>query len=85
MSYDDSLVYLKTFGRHLETDVEKFFETAISFKITKQMLKDLERFHAQEKDGSDIEFDLENKNWVLVRSSVSGTNGLKSDNFEGSG
>ena len=35
LSYEESLVYLKTFGKSLETDVEKFFELAMSFKITK--------------------------------------------------
>ena len=42
LCYDESLVYLKTFGRHLETDTEEFFKTAMKFKISKQMCKDLE-------------------------------------------
>lgn len=42
MSYDESLVYLKTFGRYLEIDIDKFFSIAMAFKISKQMLKDLE-------------------------------------------
>ena len=35
MYYDESLVYLKTFGKSLNVDVEKFYEIAMSFKITK--------------------------------------------------
>jgi len=46
LSFDESLVFLKTFGRYLETDVELFYEKAMSFKITKQMCRDLEKFHA---------------------------------------
>jgi len=42
MPYDESLVYLKTFGRYLEIDLDKFFAIAMTFKISKQMLKDLE-------------------------------------------
>lgn len=42
LSYDESLVYLKTFGKQLEADVEQFYLSAMSFKITKQMCKDLE-------------------------------------------
>jgi hypothetical protein len=42
LSYDESLVYLKTICKQLEPDVEQFYITAMSFKITKQMCKDLE-------------------------------------------
>jgi hypothetical protein len=35
MSYDESLVYLKTFGRYLETDLDQFFELSMTFKISK--------------------------------------------------
>jgi hypothetical protein len=48
-------VFLKTFGRTLETDVERFFELAMSFKITKQMCKDLEAFQMAGKTADDIE------------------------------
>ncbi len=57
LSFDESLVYLKTFGRHLETDVEVFYEIAMSFKITKQMCRDLEKFYQQESTRYDVEFD----------------------------
>ena len=35
LSYDECLVYLKTFGKNLETDIENFYSIAMSFKITK--------------------------------------------------
>lgn len=44
LDYEECLVYLKTFGKQLEADVESFYASAMSFKITKQMCKDLESF-----------------------------------------
>lgn len=48
LPYDESLVFLKTFGRHLETDLEKFFQLAMTFKISKQMCRDLEEHYANQ-------------------------------------
>lgn len=50
-------MYLKTFGRHLEVDVEKFYQIAMSFKITKQMCKDLDKFFHAGKTALDLHFD----------------------------
>ena len=64
MSFDECLVYLKTFGRHLDADIDKFFLVAMSFKISKQMLKDLEKLYASESVPSDVIFDHDQKKWL---------------------
>lgn len=66
LSFDESLVYLKTFGRHLETDVEKFYELAMTFKISKQMCKDLEKFFQDGNVPFDLEFDKAANKWMLI-------------------
>lgn len=58
MSFDESLVFLKTFGRQVDTDIEKFFRIAMTFKISKQMLKDLEDiYHKDESSRLKAVFD----------------------------
>lgn len=64
MSFDESLVFLKTFGRHLETDVDYFFKIAMGYKITKHMCKDLEQFQRAGVSIHDVDFDHENNCWV---------------------
>lgn len=59
LDYDESLVFLKTFGRSLEADLEKFFLLAMNFKISKQMCKDLEAFFFKRLNDPTIESELE--------------------------
>jgi hypothetical protein len=54
LSYDESLVYLKSFGKNLDTDVENFYEIAMSFKISKSMCKDLEKIFYECKNPHDV-------------------------------
>lgn len=72
LSYDECLVFLKTFGKQLDTDIERFFETAMSFKITKQMCKDLEAFQRMDVPHDWVDFDHENQKWN-VKSDSNGT------------
>ncbi len=64
LSYDESLVYLKTFARHLETDSEEFFKQAMSFKISKQMCKDLEANYSNINGPKELCFDTETQTWI---------------------
>jgi hypothetical protein len=35
LDMEESFVYLKTIGKHLEIDIDKFYSKAMEFKITK--------------------------------------------------
>ena len=65
LCYDEQLVYLKTFGKNLVVDVEKFYEVAMSFKITKQMCKDLDKVFYNEKNPRYIYFNEGLKKWMM--------------------
>ena len=55
--YDEGMVFLKTFGKHLNTDMDRFYAKAMSFYITKQMCRDLERYMPMLDDNYEIIFD----------------------------
>ena len=65
LCYDESLVYLKTFGKNLNIDGESFFKIAMDFKITKQMCKELDKIYKEEGDPHNVIFDATAKKWFM--------------------